>query len=450
MNDSSMDPLPENFELNNRYIIIKLINQGGFGNIYKAQDKKFNQMVALKEAYFNDEDTRKQFFLEADVLLNINSPYVVRAIDKFEENKRFYLVMEFIDGPSIEDLQIDYFHNKKTPIPEDKALKIISSVCQAVQILHDQNILHRDIKPANIKLRANGEPVLLDLGLAKLYHDPESKTLRAAQAYTPGYAPLEQCAKDGKSSETTDVYAIGATMYYTLTGRQPLESIERAELMSAHQKEMLRPSQHWPKISKDVDDIVLKAMQMNASNRYKSPADMKRSIDTVMERRQKRSGKTLTQTCPNCRMENPSDGLYCSKCGTMLSNNTQSTADTKSAITAIQTLPAENTNVQAASVNLMKELPSEPEKAPKRKVVRRMSGFASLALFLGSFSLIPVIGMFLGFFGIVTAGFAIAKIIGSRGARYGVGRAITAIILSIFGIGETIFWVSQLFQGKYF
>src|SRR5262249_28910970 len=151
-------------------------------HIYQASDLRLGYRRAIKEAFCRDEQTRDQFALECDLLLNARHPNLVRGYSTFEQDGRLYLVMDYVDGQTLEDIAIGNIRRTGFPVPEAQVLDWILPICAAVKALHTQPvpIIHRDIKPANIKLSASlGIPILIDLGLAKL-HAAGSQTLAAA------------------------------------------------------------------------------------------------------------------------------------------------------------------------------------------------------------------------------------------------------------------------------
>ena len=198
-----------------RYLIQGYIGGGGFGHIYRAQDTMLRHYRAVKEAFSSDLHARRQFQLEAEFLLNVRHPNLVSAYAIFEENSRLYLVMDYVDGMTLEDIAINHIRQTGRPLDEAQTLDWIIPICHAASALHQQPapIIHRDIKPANIKLSAStGEPVLMDLGLAKLYQRGQ-QTIGAALAFTPGYAPPEQYQATGATDQRTDVYGLGASLW---------------------------------------------------------------------------------------------------------------------------------------------------------------------------------------------------------------------------------------------
>ena len=155
--------------LRNRYLIEGYIGGGGFGHIYRAHDRALGHLRAIKEAFYQDQNSRRQFQLEAEFLLNARHPNLVRGYSVFEAYGRLYLVMDYVDGHTLEDIAIDTIKRTRLPPSEAQVLDWILPICDAIHELHSQPtpIIHRDVKPANIKLSASmGAPVLIDLGLA--------------------------------------------------------------------------------------------------------------------------------------------------------------------------------------------------------------------------------------------------------------------------------------------
>ena len=246
--------------LRNRYLIEGYIGGGGFGHIYRARDTALGHLRAIKEAFYQDQNSRRQFQLEAEFLLNARHPNLVRGYSVFEAYGRLYLVMDYVDGHTLEDIAIDTIKRTHLPPSEAQVLDWILPICDAIHELHIQPtpIIHRDVKPANIKLSASmGAPVLIDLGLAKLYARGQ-QTIAAALAFTPGYAPPEQYQATGATDQRTDVYGLGATLYYLLTGYQPVEAPARLSAQA-----LPTPRERNPHLSEEINDIVLKAMALD-------------------------------------------------------------------------------------------------------------------------------------------------------------------------------------------
>jgi serine/threonine protein kinase len=457
-------PLPPGTVLRGHYRIEHTISQGGFGNVYRATDLKSGQDVAIKEAFYSDEETRRQFDIECGVLIGMRHGGVVRGLEDFEENGRFYLVMQYIPGPNLEELQIDFFKRMRMPIPEAQVLRIMAQICDATEALHAGHVLHRDIKPANIKLTEAGDPILLDLGLAKLFKDPGSVTLIAARAYTPGYAPPEQCSEEGASTERTDIYALGATTYYALTGRQPWESIRRLTELSQGHPDMPPPSAWIDGLHSMTDAVVMHALELDPSKRYPSAADMRAALLEALAQ----LGSPVTESvqtreiiCANCGAANSTLAAYCGTCGAALRQPAARPAGSISAIpTAVVTPPAPQqaplpaaspVPAQPAPLPRTKALPSLPERQPPRKLVTvrpRPSLKASVALLISALALCPA-GFWLAFIAIPMSVSARRDIVRSRGTLRGTPRTVIAFILGLCALAEAVFWLSQILHGKF-
>jgi hypothetical protein len=256
--------------LNQRYRVVSLLGQGGFGAVYRAWDMKLRGPCALKENFSTSPEAQKQFDREASMLFNLRHPGLPRVFDSFVvPGQGQYLVMDFIEG---EDLR-QWLERAHKPLAEAQVLTWMRQICDALSYMHAQKppIIHRDIKPANIKITPAGEAVLVDFGIAK-EHNPNLETTVGARAITPGYSPQEQYGQ-GKTDARSDVYALGATLYTLLTGQEPLESIERGL-----GKPLAAPISINPSISRSTDQAIIKAMEMLPERRFASMADFKAAL----------------------------------------------------------------------------------------------------------------------------------------------------------------------------
>ena len=209
-------PLLPNQILNNRYRIVKLLGQGGFGAVYRAWDLNLDHQRAIKENLDTSPQAQRQFKREAQILDVLVHPNLPRVIDHFiVPNQGQYLVMDFVEWQDLGEMLMN------GPLPEARVLPWIIQVCDALIYLHSQNppVIHRDIKPGNIKITPDGRAILVDFGISKVY-DPTLSTTVGARAVTPGYSPPEQYGK-GATDARSDMYALGATLYHLLTGQAP-------------------------------------------------------------------------------------------------------------------------------------------------------------------------------------------------------------------------------------
>ena len=247
---NEVNQLPIGTVLENRYVIGKVLGQGGFGITYMALDSVLDMRVAIKEYYpqgivtrdyrskldvtcQNTKDraafaaTRDRFYQEAKTLAKFsNIPQVVHVINFFLSNNTAYIVMEYVEGMDLKH----YIRSKGRPLSVQETLILLLPVMQAMDRVHRENIIHRDISPDNIMVLPDGSVKLLDFGAVREVEDPnaeEELEESTAAIRKEGFAPIEQYHSRGSLGPWTDVYAMCGTIYYCLTGKVPLSSVLR-------------------------------------------------------------------------------------------------------------------------------------------------------------------------------------------------------------------------------
>ncbi len=213
-----------NNALHGRYVVLKLLAQGGMGAVYLAQDSSvFNRLLVVKEMlrYYTTAEEQKQaeyaFEREARLLANLSNPGIPKIFDYFIENGNYYLVMEFAEGENLQDRMA----RLARPMSEVEVLPIAVQMANILVYTARQNppVIHRDIKPANVIIGPEEQVRLVDFGIAKTTAGAGATTGLTAPVGTPGYAPPEQY--QGQTQPRTDIYALGALLHYLLTGRDP-------------------------------------------------------------------------------------------------------------------------------------------------------------------------------------------------------------------------------------
>lgn len=263
-------PLSTGEVINNRYRIVILLGQGGFGAVYKAWDLNLKVPCAFKENLDTRQSGTRQFEREASFLATLRHPGLPRVTDYFIlEGQGQYLVMDYIEGQDLKTI----LANQAGPLPEAQVVGWLGEILDALDYLHTQQIpvIHRDIKPANIKITPAGKAILVDFGIAKVYN-PDLRTTQGARAFTPGYAPFEQYGQ-APTDARTDIYALGATAYTLLTNQTPIESITRMTGASLKPPRSLNPA-----ISRNVEAAILKAMEPMPENRFQSAREFKAAL----------------------------------------------------------------------------------------------------------------------------------------------------------------------------
>jgi len=226
-----------------KYEIVRTLGQGGFGITYLAVHTLFERKVAIKEFFMKDccnrdmetshvsvpsvgskelvDKFKKKFVKEAKTIVELDHPNIVRVTDVFEENGTAYYVMENLTGGSLADKV-----KKEGPLSEAQAEKYIRQVADALAYIHERKTVHLDVKPSNILLNAKGDAVLIDFGISKHYDKAGEQTSSTPVGISKGYAPLEQ-GRDGDVKQfgpSTDIYALGATLYSLVSRQVPPEA----------------------------------------------------------------------------------------------------------------------------------------------------------------------------------------------------------------------------------
>ncbi len=271
------DALAVGSVLGRLYLVEGILGQGGFGITYRCRDQMLERPVAVKEFFpmgsrragvavepgrtSSDQfrEARAQFLSEAKLLARCHHPGVVMVHTAFEENGTAYMVMELLHGQNLMQLM----DARAGATPEADALAPIERVGQALEYVHSQGLLHRDIKPENIIACDDGRVMLIDFGTAREYAQGQSQGHTVA--VTPGFAPLEQYAKQAKRGAFTDVYGLAATLYYLLTGAPPPAASDRAMGV------VVRPLREQnPRVSAPVAHAVEAGLQMEIARRPQS------------------------------------------------------------------------------------------------------------------------------------------------------------------------------------
>jgi formylglycine-generating enzyme required for sulfatase activity len=250
--------------LQNRYQIARHIGGGGMGDVYLAHDVRLGNQVVVKE---NRGGDAQLFYAEARILSALRHNNLPRVSDHFiEGNGLQYLVMDYIAGQNLAEIV-----QTRGALRETDALAWLDQILDAVNYLHANRIIHRDIKPQNIIITPQGVAMLVDFGIAKMMASGRPTISAAHGIGSPGYAPLEQYY--GGTDERTDVYALGATLYFALTATEPPPAPERA-----NGKPLTPARQFNGTVSANTENVMQTALALQNAQRFPNAALMQAAL----------------------------------------------------------------------------------------------------------------------------------------------------------------------------
>ena len=274
-----------------RYVITKILGEGGMGAAMVATDKRLdNKPVVIKELISDSSDPAKfkederNFKREVVTLAHLDHPLIPNVTDNFDEGSHYFMVQEYVEGENLEQRM----ERLKQPMKEREALGYASEVLDVLDYLSQQTppVVHRDIKPANIIISSKDKRAhLVDFGIARADAAKNVKRKQTSALGTPGYAPPEQY--QGNADPRSDLYALGATLHHILTNRDPRDyapfSYPSARTLN-------------PQLSAESERVLSRALNNDITQRYQSAAAMKRDIDDILFKRYGVSGNISSYT----------------------------------------------------------------------------------------------------------------------------------------------------------
>lgn len=248
--------------LASRYRIIGLLGKGGMGEVFKAEDIKLTQTVALKflpDHMASNASVLERFHAEVRTARQVSHPNVCRVFDIGEIDGRHFLSMEFIDGDDLSSLL-----RRVGRLPSERAIEISRELCIGLAAIHNAGILHRDFKPANVIIDGKGKARITDFGIAGLEADIAADSMRVG---TPAYMSPEQIAGKGVTPRS-DIYSLGLVLYEIFTGKQAFSADTIPELIKKHQSETpTNPSVHVKGIDPLVESVIFQCLEKDPKDR---------------------------------------------------------------------------------------------------------------------------------------------------------------------------------------
>jgi len=251
------------------YEVIRELARGGMGVVFLARQISLNRPVAVKmilAGQLANETDVKRFYTEAEAAANLDHPGIVPIYEVGQHEGQHYFSMGFVEGQSLAQKLA------AGPLPPREAAALMVKVAGAIEYAHERGVIHRDLKPANILLDRGGNPRVTDFGLAKKLEGDSGLTDSGQIMGTPSYMPPEQAGgKRGEVGPAADVYALGATLYATVTGRPPFQAATAMDtLLQVISEEPVPPRRLNPSVPRDLETSILKCLEKEPAKRYAS------------------------------------------------------------------------------------------------------------------------------------------------------------------------------------
>lgn len=266
-------------QLGGRYEIIERVGGGGMAIVYKGLDILLHRNVAVKilrQQYVHDEEFIQRFRREAQAAASLSHPNVVSIYDVGQEEDTHYIVMEYIEGTTLNDLI-----KEKAPLQVEEAVHIACQICDALDHAHHNQIIHRDIKPHNILIGKNGRVKVTDFGIARAVTSSTITQTGSVIGSVHYFSP--EHAKGTPTGEQSDLYSLGIVMYQMLTGKLPFLGESPISVALKHlQEDVEEPRKVNPLVPQSVENVILKSLRKSTSERYRSAKDMLSDLESCL------------------------------------------------------------------------------------------------------------------------------------------------------------------------
>lgn len=268
-------------KINDRYQIIRTIGEGGMANVYLAYDTILDRNVAVKILrgdLANDEKFVRRFQREAISASSLNHPNIVEMYDVGEDDGKYFIVMEYLEGQTLKSLI-----KKRGHLSLAEVIDIMLQLTSGIACAHDSYIIHRDIKPQNVLILEDGTVKITDFGIAMALNSNELTQTNSVMG-SVHYLPPEQANGSGATIKS-DIYSLGILMYELLTGKLPFKGENAVEIAIKQMRDPV-PSvcEFNPEIPQSVENVILKAAAKNPKNRYENALEMHEDLETVLDK----------------------------------------------------------------------------------------------------------------------------------------------------------------------
>jgi serine/threonine protein kinase len=286
MNQSNVDTADHSSETPGQqipgYQLLSLLGKGGMGSVYKARQISLDRIVAIKvlpKKYAKNPEFIQRLHAEGKAAAKVNHPNIVGALDVGQAGPFHYFVMEYIEGQSVYDELMENIR-----YDEEDAIEVILSIARGLEHAHKAGLIHRDVKPQNMMITTDGVAKLADMGLARAPGQAEDEMAQGKAMGSPFYMSPEQILSKPDIDFRTDIYALGASLYYMVTGRPPYNEKTAQEVMKAHLRQQLTlPEKINPRISEGLSQIIQVCLAKMKEDRYASTSDLVQDLEAVRD-----------------------------------------------------------------------------------------------------------------------------------------------------------------------
>lgn len=267
-----------------RYKIEELLGQGGMSAVYKGTDPNLHRTVAIKLIHphlSNNPEFVRRFEQEAAAVAQLRHPNIIQVYDFANDGDVYYMVLEYVPGETLQE-QLAQLMDAGEQLDADSIARIMASVSDAVAYAHDKGMIHRDLKPANVMIRPNGEPILMDFGVAKMLGGAQH-TATGAVIGTALYMAPEQ-VRGERPDERADIYSLGVMLFETVAGRRPFDGDSAITIMMKHVNEPVPDVRTLrAETPEQFVAVIEKAMAKAPEDRFQTAAEMAAALRAMRE-----------------------------------------------------------------------------------------------------------------------------------------------------------------------